>query len=140
MQTNEYVIKNGEVFKKADVLKGTRDAELVDLNGVKPGGVSSVKHDSAASGLIYLGDEVEYGSFSRSVRSDKTGNFGASYRHIQILNGGKTAKVDAQMADFQNGGHINVALGDDVWRGDGNKLYGLFLIFTHLPVPPLRCF
>ena len=110
------VVLNAEVVKQADVLEGARHAELVDLRGVHAVGVYAVDHDSAARRLVDLGEEVKDRGLARAVRADEPGDLGTADGEVKIVDRGQAAEVYAEVADFEDGGLVKVALRDESVR------------------------
>ena len=128
VQADLHVVFHAQLVEEADVLKGTGDTGPVDLDGVHAVGVLAVHHDGAAGGLIDLGQQVENGGLARAVGADETGDLGAAHGEVEVVDGGEAAEVDAQMAAFQNGRFVHVALRHDGMAGDGDH-FGLFSAF-----------
>ena len=98
-------------------------------------GVHPVQQDGAPGGLIHLGEQVENGGLARAVGADEAGNLGAANGHVEVLDGGQAAEVDAQMLALQDGALVNVPLRDLVGAGDGDQLDGLLGNSAHCLAP-----
>ena len=131
-----YVVLHGEVVEEADVLEGTGDARLVDLDGVHGVGVHSVQEDGAPGGLVDLGEQVKDGGLARAVGADEAGDLGAADGHIELVDGGEAAEVDAQVAALQDGAFVHVPFRDDVGGGDRHQLGGFPFRHDHYCAPP----
>ena len=135
VQADLHVILDSEVTEKADVLERAGNAHAVDLLGRFAGGVHAVKQNGAAGRLIDLGKEVKNGGLARAVRADQPGDLGAADGEIEVVHGAKSAEIDAEMAAFQHGCFVQIALGDDGCAREFDH-FPLFKLFRHLPSPP----
>ena len=133
VQADLYVVLHAQVGEEADILEGTGNAHSIDLHGGLAGGVVAVQKDGAPGGLINLGKQIEDSGLTGAVGADEAGDLCTADGHVEVVDGGEAAKVNAQMAGLQDGGFIHIPLGDLVGAWHGHQLGGLSLGFTHGP-------
>ena len=133
VETYPYVVLNGKIREKADILKRSCNAHFVDLNGVFAGGIHTVNDDGASCGRIYLGQQVKNCGFSGSVRTDKTCNFGLADGKVEVVNGAKTAEVDSEVDTFENRSFTDISFGNYRMARNGNHV-AFFKVF-HFAAP-----
>ena len=137
VKADAHVFLHRHVAKEADVLERAGDTQLVGLHGVHAGGVLAVEDDHAGGGLIHLGQQVEYGGLARAVGADEARDLGAPDGQVKVLHGFQAAELHAQVARFQHGALVHVALGHDGMAGDGHHLgFGLPLVLLRHAASP----
>ena len=97
----------------------------VDLDGGLARGVLAVQQDGAPGGLVDLGEQVEHRGLASAVGADEAGDLSAAYGQVEVVHRPQAAEVDAQVAALQDGGLVDVPLGDDGVAGDGDHFGGL---------------
>lgn len=101
MAPDKHIVQGAHVFKKANVLKSSRDTCLGDfMNRLWPVALS-VKAKLSAVWRIKTGDQVKQGCFPRAVRTDQ-----AMYRsdldaQVDVSKGLKPAKALRHLVDFK---------------------------------------
>ena len=133
VETDSYIVLNGEVGEKADVLECSCNTHLVDLNGVFSGGIHAVDDDCSPCRGIHLCQQVEDCCFSGAVRADKTGNFSFADCEVEVVNGTQSAEVNSEVNTFKNGRFSNISFGNYRMARNGNHV-AFFKVF-HLTVP-----
>ena len=75
------------------------------------------------------------------VRADEARDLGAADGHVEVVDGGEAAEVDAEVRDLEDRRLVDIALRNDVHGGDGDHLgVGMPLLVIHLPrLPSCRC-
>ena len=71
VKSHLYVVKDAQIFKQTDVLKGSGHSCPVNLNIFLSRNVLSVQKDDSSVRLVHACQKVEYGCLSRSVRADE---------------------------------------------------------------------
>ena len=96
-----------------------------------------VQQDGAPGGLIDLGEQVKHRGLACAVGPDESGDLRAANGQVEVVHRLQAAEVDAQMAALQNGGLIDVPLGDDRMAGHRHHLT-LFKFLSHSTAAPFR--
>ena len=87
-----YVVDNRHVLEKPDVLEGSGDSGVVDLDGALTSDVLAVKPDDSFVWLIYACQKVENCGLSGAVRSDKSVELALFDLYVKVVNGAKSAE------------------------------------------------
>src|SRR5699024_2212144 len=85
VETDLDIVQHAQLFKQADVLEGARDPHLIELIGFEPLGDHTVDHNAAAGRRIDIGQQVKDSGFSRAVRADQAGDFGAADQQVKVV-------------------------------------------------------
>ena len=113
MHTDLDVVQHGHTAEQTNVLEGSGDAHAVDLRSGHALGIHAAQQDSAACGLVDIGQKIEDGGLAGAVRADQTGDLRCADGEREFIHGGQTAEVDAEVAHVQNRLAMQVALRDD---------------------------
>ena len=97
-----YIVKNRHILEKTDVLEGSCDSGLVDLNSAFSCDVLAVKFDDSFCWFVYTCEEVEYSCLTGSVRSDEALELSFLNGNVKAVNSTKTAELDRQIIYFQH--------------------------------------
>ena len=130
------IVLHAQVVKQADVLEGAGDARLVDLHCVHVVGVHSVQQNGASGGLVHLGQQVEHCGLARAVGTDQAGDLSAADGHVELVDGGEAAEVDAQVLGLQDGALVHIPLWNLVDAGHRDQLGLGSLYAAHCLLPP----
>ena len=101
VQTDLYVIQNRQVAEQTDILEGTGNACLADLNGLFSGKVLSIQENASIVRFVYTGQQIEYGCFSCSVGADQTIQFSFFDGNMKFIHSTQAAEGDPQIVYFQ---------------------------------------
>ena len=136
VQADLYVIFHTQLVKEADVLEGAGDSRTVDLDRVHAVGILAINEDGAPGGLVHLGQQVKDRGLARAVGTDESGDLGPSHREIEVIDGGQSAEINAQVAALQDGGLIDVPLRHDGVAGHRHHFGSLSLFQSaHFAAP-----
>ena len=138
VQSNQDVVQHTQLAEQADILEGAGNAHVIHLNGGLPCRIHAVEQDGAARRLIDLREQVEDRGFAGAVRADQAGDLCAADGEVEVADGGQAAKINAEMARFQDRRHSNVALRNDIGRRDFDELCFRSFRFVHFPSLPFR--
>ena len=72
---HQHIIQHRHLFKQTDILKGTRCADANNLLRLFAGYVLPVQRDTAGSGLINAGEQVENSGFACAIWSNEADKF-----------------------------------------------------------------
>ena len=136
VKADENVVEHRQIAEQADILEGSGNAHLVDLNGGLPCCVHAVEQYGTARRLIDLGKKVKNGRLTRAVRADQTGDLSSANGEVEVADSRQTTKVNTEVARFENRRQRNVAFGDDVGCGNRNKLCLGSFSSAHCQLPP----
>ena len=137
VEAHLHVVLHGEVVKETDVLEGPGDAHAADLGRGLAGGVRPVQQDGPPGGLVHLGQQVEDSGLSGPVGADEAGDLGAADGQVELVHRPQAAEVHSQVAALQNGGLVQVPLGDNGGGGQGDHpAPPVGLLLTHCLLPP----
>ena len=81
-----YIVKNRHIFEKTDVLEGSCDSGLVDLNGAFSGQLFAIQENSAVICLVDTGQQVEDGGLTCAIRSDEAVKLSLFDGQAEIVN------------------------------------------------------
>ncbi|MPM44263.1 hypothetical protein SDC9_90941 [bioreactor metagenome] len=98
------ILKDRRSREETEVLEGTGDAEADHLVCFELIEALPLEADRAAGHVINARDEVEDRRLARAVRSDKPGQFAASYRKAHIADGLNSAECLVHIFKFKYGG------------------------------------
>ena len=71
VKTNFYIVKHAQLLEQTDILEGSRDACLIDLDCLVTGNVLSIQQNPSAIRLVHARQKVENSRFTSAVRSDQ---------------------------------------------------------------------
>ena len=134
VQADLHVILHAHFVEQADILEGTGNARLVDLNGVHARGILAVDQDGAGGGLIHLGDQVEDRGLASAVGADQAGDLRTADDHVEVVYGLQAAEFHTQMPGVQHRTGAQIALGND--RVAGERNHGSAFSFSHCSASP----
>ena len=92
MKTNLYIVKHAQLLEQTDILEGSRDACLIDLDCLVTGNVLSIQQNPSAIRLVHARQKVENSRFTSAVRSDQAVELSFFYRDAEIIDRFQTAK------------------------------------------------
>ena len=61
-----YIVKNRHILEKTDILEGSCDTCLIDVDGLFAGDILAIQGNNSLCGFIYAGQQIKYGGFSKS--------------------------------------------------------------------------
>ena len=96
-----YIVQNSQVIEQTNVLEGSCNTMLVDINGFLAGNILSVQQNITICGLIYTCQQVEYGCFSGTVRSNESVELSLLNIQVEIIYCTQSAEGNAQITYFQ---------------------------------------
>ena len=102
VQAHLNVIQNRHVLKKTDILESTGNPRLIDLNGAFSRDILAIQLNDPLVGLVYAGEKIEYGCFSRSVGADQAIELAFFNIYMKAVHRPKTAELNGQMIYFQH--------------------------------------
>ena len=133
VHTHLHIVQHGHIRKQADILESTGNAQLIDLVDRHALDINAVDQNTAPGGLIDAGEQVEDGGLARAVGADEAGNLGWADGDIEVIHGGQSAEVNAQVPDVQHRLLALVLLTD---KGNGGHLQNFLGILIHWKLPP----
>lgn len=72
MQSYFYIIDYGQILEKTDILEGSCDTCLIDVDGLFAGDILAIQGNNSLCGFIYAGQQIKYGSFSGTIGTDQS--------------------------------------------------------------------
>ena len=137
VQADPYVLLHRHVVEQADILEGSRDSGLVDVDGGHAAHIPAFQHHRTVGRLVYLGQQVENRGLSGAVGADQAGDFRLAHDDVEVVHGLQAAEFDPQVAAFQHRHGPQVPLRNDGSGGIGYHRGVLAnLRFTHARIAP----
>ena len=97
VQSDFYVVKNVQLLEQTNVLEGTRDSILIDLDRTASGDILSIEKNGTGIRLVHTRQQVEYRRLSCSIRSDQTVELSFLDRHAEIIDCFQSAEGNADI-------------------------------------------
>jgi hypothetical protein len=109
VEPHENVLQDGHVLEQRRVLKGAHQTAGHDVMGFETCKTLADKGNGAGSGWQKTAQEVETGSFSGAIRTNKPDNLTLLNSKIDTIDSGESAKILRQVLCFQEC-HMGLAL------------------------------
>ena len=101
VQPDLYIILNTHIFKQADILKGSGNARLINIYGLFPDYIFSVKPYNSLRRLVNPGQKIKYRRLSGTVRADQALELSFFNHHIQAVHSPKPPQGDSKITNFK---------------------------------------
>ena len=85
MHPDHHIFKSRHLPKQTNILKSSADAARGDFVRLETNQRFAIEHDRALSRRVDAGDSVEEGGFTRTVRTDKTGNHALLDHEVDMI-------------------------------------------------------
>ena len=95
VQSYFYIIDYGQILEKPDILEGSCDTCLIDVDGLFAGDILAIQGNNSLCGFIYAGQQIKYGGFSGTIGTDQSIQFTFFNTDIKIIYRTKSAKRNA---------------------------------------------
>lgn len=86
VQANLYVIQNAQVLEQANVLEGSCNTCLINLDGALSGQFLAIQEDRAVICLVDTGQQIEDGGLTCAIRSDEAVKLSLFDGQAEIVN------------------------------------------------------